>query len=714
MAKKLLALIRQRLNVTIAIRELTFLENAGHQGIRDGIGGYDWSFQAEEGITKFALIAYTSQGSLSSSSSNSELEDALKEKDDLKLKLEKFEESSKNLTKLINSQISAKDKAGLGYDSQMNESEVVHSVFNNRESDVDDRPVNDRFKTGERFHVVLPPYTGNYMPSRPGLSFPGLDDSVYKTKVSETISSVPNECASDITSVPRNESTASKSSKDSLEQPNNVMSSALIIEEWESDSDDDFNTAKQSSLRAVVSNSTARYVNTAASRPTMNGAKPSSNVFHKAHSPLRRPFNQKSAVKTNNFNEKVYTAKFNNVTTAGPEVGEVGRRKDPDHEYLLATILTDSSTQDTNTARPSINTASENINIGSPNINTASPIHNDEYAILWKTHVYSHTPDIQSSSIDQIIGDINSATQTRRMTKISEEHAMNPSRLFQALTDPSWIEAMQEELLQFNFKGGCEECPLYMVYEEEVYVLSTPGFEIISSLIVYSRKSFICLHQDLGLVYVDDSSYGVYKEVLCVLKFREDDPKKHCKGEGVDNVDVHLYRSMIRSLMYVTASRPDITFAVYACASDYAGASLDRKSTTGGCQFLGKRLISWQCKKQTIVANSTTEAEYVAAANCYGHVLWIQNQMLDYGFNFMNTKIYIDNESTICIVKNPVFHSKTKHIEIRHHFIRDSHEKKLIQVIKIHTDHNVADLLTKAFDVSRFNFLIASIGMLNL
>ncbi|GJX03932.1 putative reverse transcriptase, RNA-dependent DNA polymerase [Tanacetum coccineum] len=119
--------------------------------------------------------------------------------------------------------------------------------------------------------------------------------------------------------------------------------------------------------------------------------------------------------------------------------------------------------------------------------------------------------------------------------------------------------------------------------------------------------------------------------------------------------------------------------------SDYAGASLDRKSTTGGCQFLGKRLISWQCKKQTIVANSTTEAEYVAAANCCGHVLWIQNQMLDYGFNFMNTKIYIDNESTICIVKNPVFHSKTKHIEIRHHFIRDSYEKKLIQVIKIHT-----------------------------
>ncbi|GKB64204.1 hypothetical protein Tco_0920390 [Tanacetum coccineum] len=116
--------------------------------------------------------------------------------------------------------------------------------------------------------------------------------------------------------------------------------------------------------------------------------------------------------------------------------------------------------------------------------------------------------------------------------------------------------------------------------------------------------------------------------------------------------------------------------------SDYAGANLDRKSTTGGCQFLGRRLISWQCQKQTIVATSTTEAEYVAAANCCRQLLWIQNQMLDYWFNFMNIKIYIDNESTICIVKNSVFHSKTKHIEIRHHFIRDAYEK-LIQLLML-------------------------------
>ncbi|GJT98157.1 putative ribonuclease H-like domain-containing protein [Tanacetum coccineum] len=182
------------------------------------------------------------------------------------------------------------------------------------------------------------------------------------------------------------------------------------------------------------------------------------------------------------------------------------------------------------------------------------------------------------------------------------------------------------------------------------------------------------------------------------------------KDEEAVDVDVHLYRSMIESLSTLRANPFDLkAFS----DSDYDGSNLDRKSTTGGCQYLGQRLISWQCKKQTIVATSKTKAEYVATTNCYGQVLWVQNQLLDYGFNFMNTKIHIDNESTICIVKNLVYHSKTKHIEIRYHFIRDCYEKKLISVEKIHTYLNVADLLTKPFDGPQFNFLVASIGMIN-
>ncbi|GJT82105.1 putative ribonuclease H-like domain-containing protein [Tanacetum coccineum] len=490
---------------------------------------------------------------------------------------------------------------------------------------------------------------------------------------------------------------------------------------------------------------------------------------------------------------------------------------------------------------------------------------------------------------EQIIGDLHSAPQTRRMTKSVTEH--EPKKVIQALKDPSWIEAMQEELLQFKLQQvwtlvdlpyGKRAIGTKWVYRnkkdergivirnkarlvaqgytqeegidyDEVFAL-VARIEAIRLFLAYvSFKDFVVYQMDvksaflygkikedpefpdrvykrgkidktlfikrikgdilLVQVYVDDIIFGSTKKSLCTefeklmhKKFQmssmgeltfflglqvtqKDDGifisqdkyvdeilkkfgfstmktasppiqtlKPLMKDENAKDVDVHLYRSMIGSLMYLTSSRPDIMFAVCACArfqvtpkdshlhavkrifrylkgqpklglwypkdspfyleaytdSDYNGASLDRKSTTGGCQFLGSRLISWQCKKQTVVANSTTKAEYVAASNCCGQVLWIQNQLFDYGYNFMNTKIFIDNESIICIVKNPVFHSKTKHIEIRHHFIRDSYEKRLIQVIKIHTDHNVADLLTKAFDVSHFQFLTASIEMLNL
>ncbi|GKA34326.1 putative ribonuclease H-like domain-containing protein [Tanacetum coccineum] len=205
------------------------------------------------------------------------------------------------------------------------------------------------------------------------------------------------------------------------------------------------------------------------------------------------------------------------------------------------------------------------------------------------------------------------------------------------------------------------------------------------TLFIKKDKNDIMLVQ----VYVDDIIFGSTKRFQVT--------PKTSYLHAVKRIFRYLKGKLKLGLWYPRVSSFDLK--AYS-DSDYAGANLDRKSTIGGCQFLGRRLISWQYKKQTIVATSTIEAEYVVAANCCGQVLWIQNQMLDYGFNFMNTKIYIDNESTICIVKNPVFHSKTKHIEIRHHFIRDAYEKKLIQVLKIHTDDNVADLLTKAFDVN--------------
>ncbi|GJT63173.1 putative ribonuclease H-like domain-containing protein [Tanacetum coccineum] len=300
---------------------------------------------------------------------------------------------------------------------------------------------------------------------------------------------------------------------------------------------------------------------------------------------------------------------------------------------------------------------------------------------------------------------------------------------------------------------------LYGTIEEEVYVTQPPGFKdpdnpdkvykvYVDNIIFGSTNKELCtgfekLMKDkfqtssmgeltffLGLqlqlkedgIFISQDKY--VDEILKKFNYTDvksastpvDLEKPLVKDGDANDVDVHLYRSMIGSLMYLTTSRPDIIYLkgkltlglwysrdspfelVAYTDSDYAGATQDRKSTTGGCQFLGNRLISWQCKKQTVVATSTTEAEYVAAASCCGQVLWIQNQLLDYGYNFMNTMIHIDNNSTICIIENPVQHYKTKHIEIRHHFIRDCNAKKLIQMVKINTEHNVADLLTKGFD----------------
>ncbi|GJT02273.1 putative ribonuclease H-like domain-containing protein [Tanacetum coccineum] len=327
--------------------------------------------------------------------------------------------------------------------------------------------------------------------------------------------------------------------------------------------------------------------------------------------------------------------------------------------------------------------------------------------------------------------------------------------LHQALR--AWYETLTTYLLENGFGRGIIDKTFFIKkIKNDILLMSSMGeLAFFLGLQVEQRKDGIFLNQDK---YVHDilKKFG-FSSVKTASTPMETHKPLTQDTIGTD-VDVHLYRSMIGSLMYLTSSRPDIMFSMCACSrfqvqpkashmhavkrifrylkgqptlglwypkdspmdliaysdSDYAGASIDRKSTTGGCQFLGCRLILWQYKKQIIVANSTTEAEYIAASNCCGQVLWLQNQLLDYGYNFMKTKIHVDNESAICVVKNPVYHSKTKHVEIRHHFIRDSYEKKLIEMVKIHTDYNVADLLTKAFDVTRFQFLIASIGMLNL
>nr|GEW28017.1 hypothetical protein [Tanacetum cinerariifolium] len=280
------------------------------------------------------------------------------------------------------------------------------------------------------------------------------------------------------------------------------------------------------------------------------------------------------------------------------------------------------------------------------------------------------------------------------------------------------IEAIRSFLAYASFMGfmvyqiDVKSTFLYETIEKEVYVCQPLGFEDPNhpDKVYKVVKALYGLHQAPRAWYETLANYLLENEayerqvsdefnrgthiLFGSLNIKSastsiDTEKPLLKDPDGEDVDVHTYRSMIGSLMYLTSSRPDIMFAVCACACfqvtpkashlhavkrifrylngkphlglwypkdspfdlvaysdrDYIGASLDRKSTTRGCQFLGCRLISWQCKKQTIVATSSTEAEYVVATSCYAQVLWIQNQLLDYGYNFMHTIIYIDNSS---------------------------------------------------------------------
>nr|GEU63765.1 hypothetical protein [Tanacetum cinerariifolium] len=191
----------------------------------------------------------------------------------------------------------------------------------------------------------------------------------------------------------------------------------------------------------------------------------------------------------------------------------------------------------------------------------------------------------------------------------------------------------------------------------------------------------------------------------------------------VDHTD---YRSMIGSLMYVTSSRPDIMFATWLwypkdpgfdltaySDADHAGCHLDRKSTSGSVQFLGDKLVCWSSKKKICVSISTSESKYVAVSGCCAQVLWMRTQLTDYGFFYDKVPIYCDSKSAIVISCNPVQHTRTKHIDMRYHFIKDHVEKGTIGLYFVGTEYQLADLFTKSLPEARFKFLVEKLGMMS-
>ena len=148
--------------------------------------------------------------------------------------------------------------------------------------------------------------------------------------------------------------------------------------------------------------------------------------------------------------------------------------------------------------------------------------------------------------------------------------------------------------------------------------------------------------------------------------------------------------------------------------ADFAGYLVGRKSTSGIAHFLGPCLVSWASKKQNSVALSTTEAEYVSAAACCAQILWIKQQLVDFHINITCVPILCDNTSTICISKDPVLHSKTKHIHIRHHFLREHVESGEIELVYCPTENQLADILTKPLSRERFEKIRFELGMIRI
>nr|GEU47915.1 hypothetical protein [Tanacetum cinerariifolium] len=175
-------------------------------------------------------------------------------------------------------------------------------------------------------------------------------------------------------------------------------------------------------------------------------------------------------------------------------------------------------------------------------------------------------------------------------------------------------------------------------------------------------------------------------------------------------VDATKYHSMI-GLWYTKDSGFEL---IGFSDAGYAGCKDTFKSTSDGAQFLGEKLVSWSSKKQDCTALSTAKAEYVSLFACCAQVLWMRTQLTDYGFHFKKISIYCDSKSAIAISCNPVQHSRTKHIAICYHFIKEYVEKGTIELYFVKTDYHLADIFTKALTADRFNYLVRCLGMRSL
>nr|GEY63241.1 hypothetical protein [Tanacetum cinerariifolium] len=775
---------------------------------------------AEEEPTNYALMAFTSS---SSSSSDNELRDnalvvlrqkfkkAKQERDDLKLKLEKFQTSSKNLSQLLANQTN--DKTRLGYNTQV----FTSFMFDCDEmftSETDDSlPASrhyDMYHSEDGSHAVPLPYTGTFMPPKTDLVFHDAPNVNETNHTAFNVELSPTKLDKDLSHTHRHSTPIiedwSLTQKMILRLRFHRMPLLTIIRQ-------PFQSLKAMATigiermtlpnpqrhvvpTAVLTKSkpnpitAARPVIVVVPKPHVTRPRQAKTIVTKPHSPPKRQINHSSSPTASTFPPKVTAAKApmdKGVIDSGcsrhitgnmsylsdfkeinggyvafggnPKGGKISGKgsgptwlfdidtltktmnyqpvtadkepefKDNEHEFEGRKPESEVYVSPSSKFEDFSNNNINEVNIADspvPAVGQISTNNTNTFSVAGPLNVAVKLEDITYSDDEEDVGaeadftNLESTITVRPIptTRVHKDHPINnddfhtcmfvcflsqeePKRIHQALEDPSWIEAIQEELLQFKMQkeegidyeelfapvARIEAIRLFLAYASfmdfmvfQMDVKSDFLYETIKEKALYG------LHQAPRAWYETLANYllengfqsGKIDQTLFIKRQKGElafflGPQVKQKQDGIfisldkyvaeilrkfgltdgklastlidtkkpllkdpdgEDVDVHTYISMIGSLMYLTSSRPDIMFAypkyspfnlVAYSDSDYAGASLDRKSTTGGCKFLGCRLISWQYKKQIVVATLSTEAEYVAAASCCAQMLWTQN-----------------------------------------------------------------------------------------
>ncbi|GJY77998.1 retrovirus-related pol polyprotein from transposon TNT 1-94 [Tanacetum coccineum] len=359
-------------------------------------------------------------------------------------------------------------------------------------------------------------------------------------------------------------------------------------------------------------------------------------------------------------------------------------------------------------AEPQDNVISESINDDQP-----APIISPSVEVILQNPVpqdrWSREKHIK---LVNIIGEPPAGITTRSRVKDSDAASaheclyvnflseIEPKKLIEALEEEGWVIAMQEELNQFE--RNKEEID----YEETFAPVAR--LEAIRIFLAYAAyMGFVVYQMDVKSAFLN----GKISEELYVQQ-----PPRFESSEFPDHVcklDKALYQTNPKE-SHLVAVKIIFRYLKGTPNLDYAGCNFDRKSTLGGCQILSGKLVCWSAKKQSSIAMSSAEAEYVAAAGCCAQVLWIKSQLDDYDVLYNKVPIFCNNTSLISISNNPVLHSRTKHIDIRYHFIRVHILKGDIELHFVPTELQLADIFTKPLAEPSFTRLIAHLGMLNI